>query len=536
MPFTQAQGGGKKGASTCDHLFILRAIIDISIAQKRETYITFYDVSKAYDNADNNDMLSIMWDKGLKGKAWRILQNLSRNLKAVVKTRFGQTRQIDMEIGGKQGSRLTGRLFAKLMDVLSEELISTNEGFKITNEFLVAVLLWVDDVVSCVEGPENQEKMLKRIHEFAVKHKLKWGSSKCKIMKVGRHKKGEDKWSLGDQVIQESSVYKYLGDEISNDGKNKKNINARKNKLTATTVTINTIATNEILNKIETSILLELHEQISIPGFLTNSESWNLNKGEKDELEKIEVEALKDLFDLPIHTPTPAIIYTFGTLFTRIRIDQKQLIYLHKVLNQDKTHWTRKTLETLENLNLGWAKSIKETLTEYKLPTSYETIRTTPSIAWKNQVKTQIEIKNTERLKNECYKNVNGDLQPKTKTKTIINHIAEHHYKRAPKTEIIKCSKQDTKTLIMARYGMLECGYNYKGTLKVTCDLCNLEDNENHRLNHCIKYRDINLYDHLEKVPFETIYSGELTILRKVLPTIQLVWNTKSANGTMNLK
>ena len=33
------------------------------------------------------------------------------------------------------------------------------------------------------------------------------------------------------------------------------------------------------------------------------------------------------------------------------------------------------------------------------------------------------------------------------------------------------------------------------------------EDNENHRLNHCIKYRDINLYDHPEKVAFESIYS-----------------------------
>ena len=36
-----------------------------------------------------------------------------------------------MEIGGKQGSRLTGRMFAKLMDLRSEELLDTREGFKI---------------------------------------------------------------------------------------------------------------------------------------------------------------------------------------------------------------------------------------------------------------------------------------------------------------------------------------------------------------------------------------------------------------------
>ena len=89
VPFTHAQGGGKKGASTCDHLFIMRAIIDISIKQKRETFLTFYDISKAYDNVNNNDTLNIMWEKGLRGKAWRILKNLNTDLKATIKTRYG---------------------------------------------------------------------------------------------------------------------------------------------------------------------------------------------------------------------------------------------------------------------------------------------------------------------------------------------------------------------------------------------------------------------------------------------------------------
>ena len=106
VKFSQAQGGGKRKASTFDHLFILRAIIDISKKEKRETFLTFYDVSKAYDNANNDDMLSIIWDYGLKGKTWRILHKFSSDLSAIVKTRYGQTREFAMEIGGRQGSRL----------------------------------------------------------------------------------------------------------------------------------------------------------------------------------------------------------------------------------------------------------------------------------------------------------------------------------------------------------------------------------------------------------------------------------------------
>ena len=189
VKFTQAQGGGKKGASTCDHLFMLRAIIDMSIANKKPVFITFFDVSKAYDHVNNHDLLITMWEKGLKGKAWRILKSLNENLSATVKTRFGQTREIKMEVGGKQGSRLTGRMFAKMMDLLAEQLNETSLGFLISEHLRIPTLLWVDDVVTCTEGIDNQNDILSKVNEFALRHRIKWGQQKCKVMRVGKHKK-----------------------------------------------------------------------------------------------------------------------------------------------------------------------------------------------------------------------------------------------------------------------------------------------------------------------------------------------------------
>ena len=104
---------------------------------------------------------------------------------------------------------------------------------------------------------------------------------------------------------------------------NKENISARKNKLKGTTINIKTIAANEVLNSVETAVLLELHEKISVASLLNNAESWTLNKGEEEDMEKIEVQALKNLFDLPLHIPTNALIYTFGILYTKQRIDLK---------------------------------------------------------------------------------------------------------------------------------------------------------------------------------------------------------------------
>ena len=88
--------------------------------------------------------------------------------------------------------------------------------------------------------------------------------------------------------------------------------------------------------------------------------------------------------------------------------------------------------------------------------------------------------------------------------------------------------------MMIARFRMLECGVNYRGTMKEICLQCKAVGDENHRLNHCIKYRMVNLYDIVQKVPFENIYSSDVQTLKQIIPYIEKVWNTRNANGTMN--
>ena len=82
---------------------------------------------------------------------------------------------------------------------------------------------------------------------------------------------------------------------------------------------------------------------------------------------------------------------------------------------------------------------------------------------------------------------------------------------------------------------MLECGKNFRGSIKDNCNECHAPDDENHRLNHCIKFRDTNFYDCTTKVPFESIHSRDPIELRKIIPEIMKVWNLSNANGTMKI-
>ena len=48
---TSNQAGGRKGMSTTDHILKIKELINHNKTNKKKTYITFLDVTKAYDKA-----------------------------------------------------------------------------------------------------------------------------------------------------------------------------------------------------------------------------------------------------------------------------------------------------------------------------------------------------------------------------------------------------------------------------------------------------------------------------------------------------
>ena len=81
---------------------------------------------------------------------------------------------------------------------------------------------------------------------------------------------------------------------------------------------------------------------------------------------------------------------------------------------------------------------------------------------------------------------------------------------------------------------MLECGKNFRGTQNELCDVCRCTDDEEHRLNQCIKYREINYYSAEDKIAFASVYSSDTNLLDPILKRIRVVWNINNGHGTMN--
>ena len=530
--YSNGQAGGIKGAATADHLFLLRGMMTTAKEDKTNLFLTFYDVAKAYDNADVNNMLYIMWNAGVKGKMWRILKNLNKDTTAVIKTRFGLSRQLTRENGGKQGSRIQGRFFSKQMDTLSEDIIQNcNMKFRINENFAIGCLEWVDDALSCTSGMKNQKEMLKIVDEFAAKNKIEWGEAKCQVMQVGPKVRVPPTWDLGDKRIKNTTSYKYLGDMITSDNKNKINMQTRENKVAITVRQINTTASSDIMRGVEARVILVLYEKSVVPCLIYNCESWTLTPAEEKVADKIGVNALKRLFNLPTTTPDSAVVFNLGQLYVSQEIDKKRFIYLHKLLLRTEDHWTRKMLQHLKSRNSGWAANITTKLTQYKLETNWDAIKSMTKAEWKKCVEKAVEECCREKIINNCTQTINNVTKIKTKTRHIHQQASLTDYKRQPPNAILQGSKLKARTVILSRHGMLECGNNFKGTMTELCKECNVLDNEDHRLNECRVYNNMNLVNKSVKVDFNDVYSDENDKLNSILSHIENLWEFRYANG-----
>ena len=165
----------------------------------------------------------------------------------------------------------------------------------------------------------------------------------------------------------------------------------RENNLLARTRQINTTASSDVMRGIGTKVTLDLYEKSVLTSFLTNAESWTLTATEDKEIDRIGIQAVKRLFNLPITTPSAAIIFSFGLLYFSEVADRKKFIFLHKILIRPEDRWIRLMLYELKSRDIGWPKKVDEKLVEYGLTSDRDEIKQKTPKQWSDEVTKAVE-------------------------------------------------------------------------------------------------------------------------------------------------
>ena len=130
----------------------------------------------------------------------------------------------------------------------------------------------------------------------------------------------------------------YLGDIISHDGSNSKNIKSRVGKGLG--------KISDIVNILETvsfgshyfEIAITLRESMFLNAILTNADIWyNLKNSEVEELEELDRCLLRKIFNVKISCPKEALFLESGVTPIGVIVKSRRLNYLNYLVKEDQS-------------------------------------------------------------------------------------------------------------------------------------------------------------------------------------------------------
>ena len=190
-----------------------------------------------------------MYDSGVKDDKLALLYNINTE----VKTPVGRTKRESIFNVITQGDVFGPILCSNQVDTIGREcLVDKKYTYSYKGEVDIPPLGMVDDLLCITECGHKSAMMNTYINFKTNSKKLQFGVDKCKKMHIGNVQRPYkcqdlvvDKWSevqiknddtgdmenddcfVGEHVMEDKSEEKYLGDILSTDGRNMKNIKAR---------------------------------------------------------------------------------------------------------------------------------------------------------------------------------------------------------------------------------------------------------------------------------------------------------------------
>ena len=204
------QAGFREGYGTADQVFILSELIQRQRRRKKKWILAFLDIKRAYDVVWRDLLWEEMWKVGIRGKLWRVLQNLYQCTESCVAVDGKQTQWSKSEVGLRQGCVMSPTIFSIFINRLAENLKQIGKGIK-WNDRQFKLLLFADDIVLMAQDEGDMQRMLDMAYECSQSMRFQFNAQKCKVMRSGKER---TTWKMGGEVIQEVQSFTYLGVEF----------------------------------------------------------------------------------------------------------------------------------------------------------------------------------------------------------------------------------------------------------------------------------------------------------------------------------
>ena len=342
------QGACRKGQSCVHTSLQLQETVSSALETNSKVFVSYFDVSKAFDTVWINGLFYKLYEIGVRGKLWRIMYRTYIDFCCKVRVADNTSEWYPMLCGIHQGGFLSLTKYITFINDLLVDLENTKLCCMISN-IPSNPAGYADDLAAATTSKFRTDKVHIIVNEYGRKWRFNFNASKSAVMVFGEDKKanGDNKkyrvFKLGNNLVKEKDTYDHVGVKmhIFNDNtlrveekisKGRKSLNAstglgiRKNGL-------NMMTCNKIF------------WQVVVPTVTFGSEVWVMSEKDEENLLSFQRYAGRKIQRFPQRAPSSSSFYGLGWLKLTSYIHVKKLIFIRSILKMDGNNVIRKIFE-----------------------------------------------------------------------------------------------------------------------------------------------------------------------------------------------
>ena len=210
------QGACRKGISCVQTAFLLQESISTLLQNNSKVFVTYLDVSKAFDGVWIGGLFYRLWEIGVHGKTWRILYNTYKDFQCRARIQGKMSEWYPLNCGIHQGGYLSLIKYLAFINSLLTKLENSGLCSAIYG-INVSPLGYADDVASASTSKYSTDKVLKIVYDHSCVWRYRFNPKKSAVLVFGeseRDNRNNSKYrmyKLGDNPIKEAHSYDHLG-------------------------------------------------------------------------------------------------------------------------------------------------------------------------------------------------------------------------------------------------------------------------------------------------------------------------------------
>ena len=314
----ESQSGFRPSRGTLDMIFVLRQIQEKCREQQQPLYVTFFDLTKAFDSIHRETLWQILLKYGCPNKLVSIIRLFHDNMTATVICDSGETDAFPVKVGVKQGCVTAPTLFLLFMGaVLQLAEPNLNSGIEIrfrtdgggifnlrrlrantkVQHATVVELQYADDTAVCSTSEEGLQSITTAFsHAYSILG-LTLNTMKTETLfqpaDLHSNEHPQPKIVSDGKVLKCVDTFKYLGSNISTKAVIDDEITHR---ISSAAAAFGRLNSRVFLNRdLTTSTKLKVYNAVVIPTLLYGSEAWTTYKRHVKTLEKYHLRCLRSI-------------------------------------------------------------------------------------------------------------------------------------------------------------------------------------------------------------------------------------------------